>query len=46
MAGGGYPNRNLSPLLVDRGLSDGEVATIVAFLGTLECGVLEVPELP
>ncbi len=46
MSGGGYPNRNLSPLLANRGLSDTEVAALVTFLGTLECGTLEVPELP
>jgi cytochrome c peroxidase len=46
MAGGGYPNRNLSPLLQDRGLSDDDVAAIVAFLGSLECGVLDQAKLP
>ncbi len=46
MAGGGYPNRNLSPLLMDRALTDEEVTLIVAFLGALECGSLEIPELP
>lgn len=46
MAGGGYANRNLSPLLADRGLNDEEVAALVAFLGSLECGELQQPELP
>jgi cytochrome c peroxidase len=37
MAKGGVPNKNLSPLLKDRGLSDDEVRSIVAFLGALDC---------
>lgn len=47
MARGGYPNKNLSPLLVDRQLSDAEVADVVAFLRALDCGgSLEKPALP
>ncbi len=46
MASGGYRNRNLSPLLMDRALSEGELAAIVAFLSSLECGELEEPDLP
>lgn len=47
MAGGGYPNKNLSPLVVDRKLSDAEVKQLVAFLGTLDCDKkLDEPKLP
>ena len=47
MAGGGYPNKNLSPLLVDRKLSDAEVKQLVAFLGALDCKAkLVEPKLP
>jgi len=47
MATGGYANKNLSPLLVDRKLSDAEVKEIVAFLGALDCNrTLEEPKLP
>lgn len=46
MAGGGHPNRNLSPLLMDRALTDEEVALIVSFLGALDCGSLAIPQLP
>jgi cytochrome c peroxidase len=47
MAGGGHPNKNLSPLLTDKKLSDQEIAAIVAFLGALDCGgKLEEPKLP
>jgi cytochrome c peroxidase len=46
MAGPGVANRNLTPLLQDRELTDDEVAAVVAFLGSLTCSDLEVPELP
>lgn len=47
MATGGYANKNLSPLLVDRKLSDAELKEIVAFLGALDCNrALEEPRLP
>ena len=46
MASGGYPNRNLSPLIMDRALNETEIAAIVAFLGALDCGELTEPELP
>jgi cytochrome c peroxidase len=47
MAGGGYSNKNLSPLVVDRKLTDGEVKQLVAFLGALDCNEkLEEPKLP
>lgn len=37
MAGGGFKNPNLSPLLMDRKLTDSEISSIVTFLGALEC---------
>jgi cytochrome c peroxidase len=47
MAGGGIPNKHLSPLLVDRALSDEEVKQLVAFLGGLDCNDrLQEPTLP
>jgi cytochrome c peroxidase len=47
MASGGIANKNLTPLLVDRGLSDEELNSLVAFLGALDCGgKLERPDLP
>jgi cytochrome c peroxidase len=47
MATGGIDNKNKTLLLADRGLSDDELASLVAFLGALECGgKLEQPELP
>jgi cytochrome c peroxidase len=47
MAGPGVANKNLTPLLVDRGLTDDEVAALVAFLDALTCpGELVEPELP
>jgi cytochrome c peroxidase len=47
MAKGGVANAKLSPLMKDRGLSDGEVGSIVAFLGALDCNKkLEQPKLP
>ena len=47
MSSGGIANKNKSALLQDRGLTDTERASLVAFLGALECGgKLEEPELP
>lgn len=44
MAQGGIKNKNLSSLLIDRGLSADEIKAIVAFLGTLDCkGELNPP---
>jgi cytochrome c peroxidase len=47
MAGPGVANRNLTPLIMDRGLSDDEVAALVTFLGSLSCPEeLAAPVLP
>ncbi len=47
MASGGVPNKNLSPLFVDRKLSDAEIKQLVAFLGALDCNEpLKEPTLP
>jgi cytochrome c peroxidase len=47
MASGGTPNKNLTPLMVDRALSDAEISDLVAFLGALDCEkTLEAPTLP
>lgn len=47
MASGGAKNKNLTPLMSDRKLTDVEVDEIVAFLGALDCGKqLEEPQLP
>jgi cytochrome c peroxidase len=47
MTSGGHANKNRSPLLLDRALSDDEVGALVAFLGALDCNKkLEEPELP
>ncbi|HVY28754.1 MAG TPA: cytochrome c peroxidase [Polyangiaceae bacterium] len=47
MASGGAKNKNLTPLLSDKQLSDTEIDELVAFLGSLECGKkLEEPALP
>ena len=47
MAGPGVANRNLTPLMMDRSLSEDELAAVVAFLGSLGCSsVLVEPELP
>lgn len=44
MAGGGVKNKNLSPLFVDKGFTDAQIADLVAFLGALDCGkTLEAP---
>jgi cytochrome c peroxidase len=37
MAGGGFKNKAISPLLADRKLSDEEIQSIVTFLGALDC---------
>jgi cytochrome c peroxidase len=45
MAGGGAPNPGIDPKMVDKKLSDDEIAEIIAFLGALECsGKLEPPQ--
>jgi hypothetical protein len=47
MATGGIDNKNKTALLADRGLSDDEIAALVAFLAALDCGgKLEEPKLP
>lgn len=47
MATGGYDNKNKTPLLANRGLTDAEIDQIVAFLGALVCeGKLEPPAAP
>lgn len=37
MATGGIKNKNLNPIMLDRGLTDVERADLIAFLGALEC---------
>ena len=45
MAGGGAKNKNLTPIIADKKLTDQEVAQIVAFLGALDCDrTLEPPK--
>jgi cytochrome c peroxidase len=45
MANGGIANKNKSPALADRQLTDAERADLVAFLGALECaGKLDEPK--
>lgn len=45
MASGGYDNKNKTPLMMDKKLSDEEIDLIVAFLGALECGTpLQQPQ--
>ncbi len=46
MATGGIDNKNKTSLMADRGLSEGELAALEAFLGALECGALQQPNLP
>lgn len=47
MSSGGIKNKNLTPLMTDKKLSDAEQADIVAFLGGLDCGAsLDKPTLP
>jgi cytochrome c peroxidase len=45
MAAGGAPNKNLSPLVANRGLTQPELDDLVAFLHGLDCGgKLEAPK--
>lgn len=37
MAGGGAKNKNLTPIIADKKLTDEEVGQIIAFLGALDC---------
>jgi len=47
MASGGAKNKNLTPLLSDKQLTDTEIDEIVEFLGSLDCSKkLEEPKLP
>lgn len=47
MASGGFKNKNLSPLMTDKKLSDEEIRALVKFLHALDCpGKLEEPTLP
>jgi cytochrome c peroxidase len=47
MASGGIKNKNLNPVLADRGLTTEEMADLIAFLGALDCpGKLEEPKVP
>jgi len=47
MATGGFDNKNKTPLMQDRGLTEGEIDALVAFLGALECeGRLDPPAQP
>lgn len=44
MASGGYDNKNKTPLMMDKKLTDEEVDLIVTFLSALDCGTLEEPK--
>ncbi len=45
MASGGHDNKNKSPLMSDKKLTDQEIKQIVAFLGALECSeTIEPPK--
>ena len=45
MASGGIKNKNISPLLADRGSRTRSARDLIAFLGALECpGKLEEPK--
>jgi len=47
MAKGGIANKNKNPALADRGLTDDEIADMIAFFGALDCpGKLDEPKLP
>lgn len=47
MSSGGFENKNRSPLMRDKHLTESEVKDIVAFLGALDCNEeLEEPKLP
>ncbi len=38
MASGGYDNKNKTPLMSDKKLTDEEIGKLITFLGALECG--------
>ncbi len=45
MSNGGHANKNLTPIMTNKQLTDGEVSAIVAFLKALDCNQkLEVPK--
>jgi cytochrome c peroxidase len=47
MASGGFKNKNITPILTDKKLSDEEINALVAFLGALDCNkTLDEPKLP
>jgi cytochrome c peroxidase len=47
MESGGAKNKNLTPLLSDKQLTDTELDELASFLGSLDCGKkLEEPKLP
>ncbi|MBX3125977.1 MAG: c-type cytochrome [Polyangiaceae bacterium] len=47
MAAGGLKNKNLTPVLTDKKLTDEEIKSIVQFLSALDCNKsLEEPKLP
>lgn len=47
MASGGIANKNRTPLMTDKQLSDAQLDDVVAFLGALDCNKqLEAPQLP
>jgi len=46
MAKGGQDNKNKTPLMADRGLSEAEIDQIVSFLGALECEGRLTPPAP
>jgi cytochrome c peroxidase len=48
MAGGGHDNKNHSPVVQDKKLSDDEIHLIVSFLGSLSCSekLIEPKKLP
>jgi cytochrome c peroxidase len=47
VAGGGFKNAHLSPLMVDKQLKDDEIKALVEFLSALDCQVaLAEPKLP
>ncbi|HEY3499375.1 MAG TPA: cytochrome c peroxidase [Polyangiaceae bacterium] len=47
MASGGFKNEHLTPLMTDKKLDDGELKSLISFLGALECKTaLKEPKLP
>ena len=47
MASGGFKNAHLTPLMTDKKLDDGEIKSVISFLGALECRTaLKEPKLP